>query len=285
MELQERYCPICEQVSPDDIHQGCPTLVREFEYGPRVKRCSNCNLVFLNPVMTQESYKEFYSNDEQKDFVQSIVKDDYKEKVSKNDMRRAELITKHINHRGKILDIGTGRSNFVGLMGEAVGIDISEKRIAEARERGQPVMLCDIYEWQDTVDTVTLFHVLEHILDPNPFLKRIHDVMSHHGHLVIEVPNLNDALVGLKAYEKFYYQNAHCSYFTPSTLSKLLNQNGFVVKKELRLQRYSLDNHMNWLLKGKPGKINSAKMFNSIYSWAIKKLNTHDTIFLICKKG
>jgi len=280
LKLKNRNCPVCGSHYSSNIKRT-PFFVREFD-GPTVKKCDRCDMVFLNPAMTEEAYWDFYSNDEQKNFAQNITKGNYNAKISDNDMRREKMIAAYIGAPGRILDVGTGRSKFVGLVNNAVGIDISEERIRDAKEMGLPVELCDIYGWDERAATITMFHVLEHILDPVRFLKRAHEILLPNGSLIIEVPNLNDALVGLKAYEKFYYQNAHCSYFTPKTLRQLVGSSGFVVERELKIQRYSFDNHLHWLFRKRPGIIGAASFMNDIYSCAIKQFDAHDTIFLIC---
>ncbi len=280
MNLFERPCPICQC---EDTSAGRVKCVREF-VGPEVKKCNACGFVFLSPVMTNEEYNKFYGDDEQKQFVQNIVKDNYVAKVSENDKRRAMLIKKHITNCGKILDVGTGRSTFVGLVENAVGIDISEERIKEAKENNLPVMLCSIDEWSEKVDTITLFHTLEHILNPWEFLYRVRNILSDGGNLVIEVPNINDILTKLEVYEKFYYQNAHCSYFSPHTLKTLVNGSGFTVSKEMKVQRYSIGNHLYWLTNRKPGKFNTPEVIGRMYNSVLKMLDLHDTIFFICKK-
>jgi len=293
MEVIERDCPICKSDVTHSFGRRGHMYVREYQDlgtfpSPLVEQCIQCDLVYLNPVMTDEEYKRFYDNDQQKKFVTSIAGETgvkYQAKISRDDKRRAKLVNKYVHPNLKLLDVGTGYSNFVGLIDGAIGVDISEARVRSAQERGLDVRLCNISDWKEEVDTVTLFHVLEHIPEPAPFLHHIYDVLGHNGRLIVEVPNLNDALVGLEKYKSFYFQNAHCSYFTPKSLTKLLNNERFLVEKEIRLQRYSFDNHLYWLLRGKPGKFKSLSFMNAAYSAFLKTIRKHDTIFLVCNKG
>lgn len=291
MRFKERDCPLCESSMSSTWRRGSYLYAREFQDlgtfpAPIVIQCVACDFVYLNPIMTDEEYNKFYDNDEQRKFAASVTKEteeQYQCKISRDDKRRAELVNNHTS-ASNLLDIGTGFSNFVGLIDGAIGIDVSESRARDAQRRGLDVRLCDIFDWEEKMKNATLFHVLEHIPDPKPFLRRIYDVLDDNGRLVVEVPNLNDALVGIKRYQDFYFQNAHCSYFTPKTLEGLLKNEGFVVKKEIKLQRYSLDNHLHWLLKGKPGKIKALSFLNPVYSAMLKAINRHDTIFFVCSK-
>lgn len=279
MKLTTRPCPLCGATNYEDTGAG----VREF-LGPRVAQCLGCQLVVLNPVMTDEEYTDFYNADAQRRFVQNITKDDYATKVSQNDYRRAGFVSATCSS-GTILDVGSGLSGFVGLLPNAIGIDVSESRVAAAQARGLPVELCDINDWSKTMDTITMFHVLEHMINPLEALSKTRSLLAQGGRLVIEVPNLNDILVRLPAYRKFYYQNAHCTYFTPQTLSEMLNRAGLMVEEFVKIQRYSFDNHLHWLLKSAPGKIDSVRCFNPLYSWVLKALEAYDTILVVCYKG
>lgn len=281
MELRKRNCPMCGGRPEDSVTK----YTREFpDNGPQVVRCYECHLTYLSPVMTDKEYEKFYNRDAQKTFAQSIVNEDYDLKISHSDQRRVNLVKKNIKPNSRILDIGTGNSNFVGLVDNAIGIDISVPRVEAAKKRGLNVRHCNIFDWNETVDVVTMFHVLEHITEPTRFIMKVMKILSNNGILIVEVPNLNDLLVRLNKYSNFYYQNAHCTYFTPRTLRSFLTSCGFNILDEIRLQRYSLDNHLHWLFMGKPGKINSIKFCNNIYSRALKIIRKHDTIFMVCRK-
>ena len=285
IDLVNRDCPVCSNA----LEQGViKQYTREFfDFGPIVVKCTKCRTTCLNPIMIDEEYDKFYNKDGQKEFIDRIldVSENYEYKLSINDYRRAMFVSDIVKTNDSILDIGTGNSNFVGMVENAVGIDINKSRVDRSVARGLDVRYCNIFDWNEQVDVVTLFHVLEHITDPIKFIYRIREVLSENGILITEVPNLNDALVGLPAYSRFYYQNAHCTYFTPNTLIFLMKKCGFDILDEIRLQRYSLNNHLYWLLRRKPGKFKDIRIMNSIYSMILKILRKHDTIFLICKKG
>jgi len=283
MDFINRECPICKKTLTPVKNK----YTREFVgCGPQVAKCSCCGLTCLNPVMSDAEYNEFYNKDGQKGFVERLpnVSDSYDQKISSNDARRISLFHKVVKRGKRVLDIGTGNSNFIGMVDNATGIDINKGRVDDSVSRGLDVRHCNIYDWNESVDVVTVFHILEHITDPICFLHKIHGLLNENGILIVEVPNLDDVLVNLPSYGEFYYQNAHCTYFTPETLKLLVRRCGFDVADEISLQRYSLNNHLHWLIKGCPGKFKEFNLLNRIYSWALKVLRKHDTIFLVCVK-
>ncbi len=78
---------------------------------------------------------------------------------------------------------------------------------------------------QANLDLILMSHVLEHVFDPAATVKRINKALKIGGHFLFEVPNAKnpDTLPpGWFAYE-------HLSYFTKSTLTMMMQQNGFEI--------------------------------------------------------
>ena len=74
--------------------------------------------------------------------------------------------------------------------------------------------------------------------------------------MVIEVPSANDALLTFydsDAFQRFTYWSQHLYLFTPSTLSKVLENAGLRVSAIQQYQRYPLSNHLYWLSNLSPG--------------------------------
>jgi hypothetical protein len=81
-------------------------------------------------------------------------------------------------------------------------------------------------------------------------------MMSPHGHIIIEVPSLDDplrSLYRLPEYEAFFFQAQHPYYYSGESLKRLLEIFGFRDIQIIPHQRYSLENHLNWLMQRKPG--------------------------------
>ena len=143
-----------------------------------------------------------------------------------------------------------------------------------------------IQKLPEKADIVTMFHVLEHLKDPIESLKEIKKYLNPNGKIIIEVPNSNDALLKLyrsKSFANFVFWSCHLFVYNPKNLKQIVQKSGLKVKKIRYIQRYSLMNHMYWLLKHKAGghKIwakYDCKLFNTAYSFFLKLTKTTDTI-------
>jgi 2-polyprenyl-3-methyl-5-hydroxy-6-metoxy-1,4-benzoquinol methylase len=78
-------------------------------------------------------------------------------------------------------------------------------------------------------DLVTLFDVLEHMIDPLPFLQTIQSSLSPQGVLLIQVPNFNSLLVQLDGAKNSNFCVGHWQHFNLKTLTSLLARAGFQI--------------------------------------------------------
>ncbi|MCZ6677112.1 MAG: class I SAM-dependent methyltransferase, partial [Candidatus Poribacteria bacterium] len=159
---------------------------------------------------------------------------------------------------GRILDVGCGIGTFLHLAREhgwkTYGVDPSESGTAFAcNQYGLDVFCGDLFEANfpdQHFDVITLYHVLEHISQPNPFLHELHRLLKPKtGLLVIEVPNGGSIHSRLqKENWPYVHPRDHLYYFSHRTLPRLLRKHGF-----------------NKIRIGKPRRVNpSTGMINQI---------------------
>lgn len=105
----------------------------------------------------------------------------------------------HNNLSGDFLDVGSGMGIWAKYVSDKTGatpygIDLSEASIKIAQGNGVHAIKADIeskWEFEDErFDFVSAVQVIEHLLNPDIFLKEAHRVMKPGGHLIITTPNL-----------------------------------------------------------------------------------------------
>jgi SAM-dependent methyltransferase len=139
---------------------------------------------------------------------------------------------------GALLDVGAGRGRFVaaarragwaaaGIEPSARGIEAASGVYGVALERGT------LADASGTYDAVVLWHVLEHLDDPDAAVTRLATLVAPGGRLLVGVPNLASVQAQLGG-ERWFHLDLprHRTHFTPAGLRALLERHGFVVERE-----------------------------------------------------
>lgn len=89
-------------------------------------------------------------------------------------------------------------------------------------------------------DIIIARAILEHTHDIGSFLKAIKMILAPGGHVIFEVPDFS---ISLSNFEYSNIWEEHSFYFTPATFTRLLQHQGFTIKKLLN-SPYPLENSM-----------------------------------------
>ena len=134
----------------------------------------------------------------------------------------------------QVVEIGCGRGEFVALLCEIAGcrgvgfdptLDLSRVPPAAGRVRWVVDRYSDRYA-DVPADFICCRHTLEHVPQTAEFVRMVRGAIGNRTHVVVafEVP---DTLRVLRegAFWDLYYE--HCSYFTPASLARLFELQGF----------------------------------------------------------
>ena len=266
----------------------------------KIGKCKKCSHIQMLPIPTPEEERSFYTRNLQVKNInyQSTVSKMW-EKSKSDTTRRINFLKKNISKNKNILEIGSGYGFFLERMTrlgyKITGIELTEekirisKRISKAR-----VLDYDLTERNPDIgkfDAIVMFHVLEHIINPVLFLKKIKELLKTKGKLIIEVPNADDFQLNFnKKYREWYWQRAHIHYFTPKILKKILQKAGYKNIKLVGVQRYSIENFFNWKLIKKPQLGDPTYNLDKELAWLerlyknyLEKNFTCDTIVMLVK--
>jgi len=224
--LTSRRCPTCGSDEPrhelDKDHM-------------RIVRCGRCDLVYVSPTFDEAHYKKVYASEEYQEIVRDLGIKSHEYRVERFGRERVSLMTPHLSTATpRYLDVGCSTGFVVEAAREAgwdaVGIDLNPSAIEFGRTRGldlRPVALEDAEFADASFDAVSLFDVLEHLLDPVRTLRACTRLLRPGGIVFLYVPNYDSAsrlLMGKEAH--FIWPTHHLNYYTPVTIRDLMARQG-----------------------------------------------------------
>ena len=247
-----------------------------------VYRDSNSGVIFINEYYVG---KEEYESGEYRKSHLTETTEDFEDII---DTERRYNKNKQFIIGKNICDFGCGAGNFLRLSSLAkskIGIEIQKdfKNILNKEK----IKCVSSLESVGLMDTVFLFHTLEHLPDPIKTLKDIHTKLKPNGKIIIEVPHARDFLLTQLKNESFKNStlwSQHLILHTRESLYSFLNSTGFKDIHIEGIQRYGLSNHMSWLKDGKSGghknnlSIFETENLKNAYADALSRLDANDTI-------
>jgi len=148
--------------------------------------------------------------------------------------------------KGRVLDVGCGDGFFTAQilqrfnLKNVYGLDISSKAVDLARLKHPEIKfqqgaLNHIPEETNSIDSITMIEVIEHLVDIEGTLKELFRVMKPGGILLITTTDFNwlkQVIIAMFFFEKYFYPtNPHIRFFKKSTLADILSKNGFSIIK------------------------------------------------------
>lgn len=146
-----------------------------------------------------------------------------------------------VGSTGRVIDVGCGTGEFISFMlnhqgWDAVGIEVAPDAVALAVDRGLDVRQGSISdvdrEFGSCFDALTLFNVLEHVLDPWETLRTAHGLLRPGGVIAVLVPNdfsrLQEAVRQYLGGHRWWVAVPdHVNYFNFDSLESTLCAHGF----------------------------------------------------------
>lgn len=211
-----------------------------------LSKCFLCGLIFLkeeSESVDLNVYKNYYKKETGKRFG-SIS--EFAVKAFRF-LRALKVFS--LKPKGKkIIDIGSGRGWMLYFLKKyfgyknAIGTQISENAYRFSKEKlGLEVHNKDLLDLEFDIkfDVITLWHILEHVPEPEDYIERVAGLIDNDGLLLIEIPNFN-SWSRILAKNRWLAMDPkhHMTFFTPDSLRALLKKYNFKIEK---MRTFSLE--------------------------------------------
>lgn len=198
--------------------------------------CRDCNLISIHPRPNLQALMQCYRN-----YLPQRAPeiDKWGKMMAPVNRKSAEVIEARAGgKKGELFDIGCGLGFFLQEMNhrgwQVSGLEISKTGRQFIKKRlglavySEPLEQLSLPDGM--FDVVTLFYVVEHVIDPLLLLTEIRRILKPDGFVLIRWPHTTPVVKLLGPLAKkldLYHTPFHLYDFSPDTMEKLLRRAGF----------------------------------------------------------
>ena len=236
-------CPHCGSVNADQSFD-----LNGFWH----KTCSECKTLYVSPRLSDTCIEELYSDDYYSEmFTRSLlpVFEKRKELIGR---RKFSQSVSHWGGQvsGRVLDIGAGIGEVTDVFREkgwaTHAIEMNKVAVEWLQKRGHQEVFrgpLEDYATPHKYDIIMAWGVVEHVIDPNDFLKRVHELLAPGGLFVSEVPHGQCLLVDMARKtgmdpKRILMGEQHIVLYSTKAYLRLHERNGF---EKIHIQTNGLD--------------------------------------------
>jgi len=204
----ETSCALCGVRLYETRHTLSDRLYRTTDEEFEVIECRGCGLLRMEPQPPVKELKQYYPDLYwAKGKTRHGLAGIYRRIVLRDHVRFVRRTVKQMGlTRARILDMGCGAGDLLHSLRDrgyaAIGLDIAESALHAAAEVGVPGVRADHSSApfpDGSFDIVMMFHLLEHIPNPDAAIREAWRLLADGGRMILQVPNADSwqyALLG-----------------------------------------------------------------------------------------
>jgi 2-polyprenyl-3-methyl-5-hydroxy-6-metoxy-1,4-benzoquinol methylase len=186
-------------------------------------------MVFANPVPKEFATGDFYDHAGGYYLSDEKLQGDYAPVRFERELK----IFRRYCPRGRILDVGCSTGAFLWQLKsrfsadyEILGTDVAGPALDYAEKKGVPIRSGNFLQqsFETPFDAVTFWAVLEHLVEPGPFLQKAAATLKPSGLCFVLVPNFRSLATRILGARYRYILPQHVNYFTVETLSAVASK-------------------------------------------------------------
>lgn len=197
--------------------------------------CDECTVIYLNPRVRGDLIIQGYRDAVDPRFIEQNA---YRVRTFRRQLER--LIGRHgitPSADTRVLDVGCAGAAFPKAAADmgfsVVGVEPCEWLARHGREAYGLDIRAGVLAEQDfepaSFDLVSMWDVVEHLTDPQAVLRDIRQILAVDGLLVINYPDYGGLVRRIMGKRWPFLLSVHLTYFTPKTMTRFLNDQGFDV--------------------------------------------------------
>lgn len=199
-------------------------------------RDESIDLVFTYPQPSNSKLAAYYESEDyisHTDGKRSLFEKAYQFVKGIALKKKVNLINELQLNKGILLDIGAGTGDFLSVAKrdgwQTIGVEPNEKARSSAILKKVKFIDSIIELESNSVDIITMWHVLEHVPDIQAQIKELKRLIKPNGAIVIAVPNFN-------SYDAKHYKDFWAAYDVPRHLWHFSRQSIKVLFEREKLQ-------------------------------------------------
>lgn len=209
----------------------------------RLVRCHKCGLIYSNPILGENKIKKLYEKSK-------LTYDAEIDNLKKTYGDYLKKVIRVIPEKRNLLEIGCGNGFFLQ---EALdqgfkkvwGVEPSLSAVGKAPKRIKLNIKNEIFHQglfkNNFFDVVCFFQTLDHIVNPNKFLKACYEVLKEKGVIFCIVHDTGSLSARLMGEKSPIFDIEHTYLYNKKTLRKIFEKNNFEIIEELDIaNEYSL---------------------------------------------